>query len=185
MSAFLEPSGPSCLCVVHLEYSDFLNTTQLLINSAWVSQWLVIRTEVLSDTEPTPRWASRCMVKDGALMNIVSRSFWKVSRGEIEPKSLETTEFMSLSLLGFSSKRWGLTFPSSPPFGSFGPDKRAVYCSISLKLFNISQFLPFQVFLPLADFVVQFLIPGFLLCLLHIGFIREPEIDMGSMATRQ
>ncbi|EPB77017.1 hypothetical protein ANCCEY_03925 [Ancylostoma ceylanicum] len=44
--------------------------------------------------------------------------------------------------------------------------------------------LPFEVFLPLSDFVVQFLIPGCLLALLHVGFIREPEIDMGDM-TRQ
>lgn len=41
-----------------------------------------------------------------------------------------------------------------------------------------------EVFLPLADFVVQFLIPGVLLAFLHVGFIREPEIDMGPL-TRQ
>ncbi|KHJ85499.1 hypothetical protein OESDEN_14773 [Oesophagostomum dentatum] len=48
-------------------------------------------------------------------------------------------------------------------------------------LMNILTRSFWKVFLPLSDFVVLFLLPGCLLALLHVGFIREPEIDMGDM----
>ncbi|VDM31661.1 unnamed protein product [Toxocara canis] len=34
-----------------------------------------------------------------------------------------------------------------------------------------------KVALPLAEFLFQFILPGFLLIVLHIAFIREPVID--------
>lgn len=34
-----------------------------------------------------------------------------------------------------------------------------------------------KIALPLAEFVIQFILPGFLLVVLHISFIREPVID--------
>ncbi|PIO62055.1 hypothetical protein TELCIR_16403, partial [Teladorsagia circumcincta] len=61
------------------------------------------------------------------------------------------------------------------------PNGRAILESNLADHFRMRCHWTAEVFLPLADFVVQFLIPGCLLALLHVGFIREPEIDMGAM----
>uniref|UniRef100_A0A0R3QFF0 G_PROTEIN_RECEP_F1_2 domain-containing protein n=1 Tax=Brugia timori TaxID=42155 RepID=A0A0R3QFF0_9BILA len=41
-----------------------------------------------------------------------------------------------------------------------------------------------KIALPLADFLIQFIFPGFLLIVLHISFIREPIIDFDNKHNR-
>ncbi|VDP12435.1 unnamed protein product [Onchocerca flexuosa] len=41
-----------------------------------------------------------------------------------------------------------------------------------------------KIALPLADFIIQFILPGFLLIVLHISFIREPIIDFDNKHNR-
>uniref|UniRef100_A0A0R3RXV1 G_PROTEIN_RECEP_F1_2 domain-containing protein n=1 Tax=Elaeophora elaphi TaxID=1147741 RepID=A0A0R3RXV1_9BILA len=41
-----------------------------------------------------------------------------------------------------------------------------------------------KIALPLADFIIQFIFPGFLLIVLHISFIREPVIDFDNKHNR-